>query len=96
MSCGIGCRRSSDPALLWLWHRPAATALIRPPSRGTSIWRGCGPRKDKKKKEEEEEEIIRDVTKYLNINMYAASAALKSQKKFFLNKHKHVHVDVLL
>ena len=30
LSCGAGCRCSSDPALLWLWHRPAATALIQP------------------------------------------------------------------
>ena len=30
MSCGVGCRRSLDPALLWLWRRPAATAPIRP------------------------------------------------------------------
>ena len=30
MSCGVGCRRGSDPALLWLWHRPAAIVLIRP------------------------------------------------------------------
>jgi len=30
MSCGVGCRRGSDPALLWLWYRPAAVALIRP------------------------------------------------------------------
>ena len=30
MSCGVGCIRGSDPALLWLWHRLAATALIRP------------------------------------------------------------------
>ena len=29
MSCGIGQRRGSDLALLWLWHRPAATALIQ-------------------------------------------------------------------
>ena len=28
MSCGVGHRRSSDPTLLWLWCRPAATALI--------------------------------------------------------------------
>ena len=28
MSCGIGCRRSLDLALLWLWRRPAAVALI--------------------------------------------------------------------
>ena len=30
MSCVVGCRHSSDPALLWLWHRPVATAPIRP------------------------------------------------------------------
>ena len=30
MSCGVGHRRGSDPALQWLWSRPAATALIGP------------------------------------------------------------------
>ena len=30
MSCGAGHRHGSDPTLLWLWHRPEATALIRP------------------------------------------------------------------
>ena len=30
MSCGVGCRRGSDPTLLWLWHRPVSTAPIRP------------------------------------------------------------------
>ena len=30
MSCGICRRCGSDPMLLWLWSRPAATALIRP------------------------------------------------------------------
>ena len=30
VSCGVGCRCSLDPILLWLWHRPAATAWIRP------------------------------------------------------------------
>jgi len=30
MNCGVGCRRGLDPALLWLWHRPAAAAAIRP------------------------------------------------------------------
>ena len=29
MSCGIGCRLGSDPKLLWLWRRPAATAPIQ-------------------------------------------------------------------
>ena len=30
MSCGVACRRGSDPALLWLWRRPVATAPIQP------------------------------------------------------------------
>ena len=30
VSCGVGCRCSSDPTLLWLWRRPVATAPIRP------------------------------------------------------------------
>ena len=30
MSCGVGYRRSSGLALLWLWHRPAARTPIRP------------------------------------------------------------------
>ena len=30
MSSGVGHRRSSDPALLWLWRRLVATAPIRP------------------------------------------------------------------
>ena len=30
MNCGVGCRCGSDPTLLCLWCRPAATALIRP------------------------------------------------------------------
>ena len=30
MSCGVGPRCGLDPALLWLWHRPVATAPIRP------------------------------------------------------------------
>ena len=31
MSCGVGRRHSSDPALLWLWRRLVTTAPIRPP-----------------------------------------------------------------
>ena len=30
MSCGVDCRHGLDLVLLWLWHKPAATALIRP------------------------------------------------------------------
>ena len=30
MSCGVGHRHDLDLALLWLWHRPAVVAPIRP------------------------------------------------------------------
>ena len=30
MSYGVGCRCDLDPVLLWLWHRPAATAQVGP------------------------------------------------------------------
>ena len=29
VTCGVGCRRGLDPALLWLWCRPVATAPFR-------------------------------------------------------------------
>ena len=51
VSCGVGPRCGSDPELLWLWCRPAATAMIRPlawePPYVTSE-----ALKDKKKKKE--------------------------------------------
>ena len=50
MSCGIGHRSGLDPALLWLWRRPAATAPL-----GLLAWKAsCATGealKDKKKKE---------------------------------------------
>ena len=30
MSCGVGRRCNSNPALLWLWHRLVTTAQIGP------------------------------------------------------------------
>ena len=30
VSCGVGRRQGSELAMLWLWRRPAATALIGP------------------------------------------------------------------
>ena len=57
MSCGVGHRRSSDPTLLWLWGRPAATALIRPLAweppyaTGAALEKARKKKKTKKKKE---------------------------------------------
>ena len=56
MSRGVGRRRGSDPKLLWLWRRPAATADSTS-SLGTSICRECGPKNTKKKKKKKKEEL---------------------------------------
>ena len=53
MSCDVGCRCSLDPALLWLWCRPAATApiaLISPPAWEPPYAVGAALEKKKKKK----------------------------------------------
>ena len=56
MSCGVGQRHSSDPMLLWLWHRLAAIAPIQPLTWELSYATGAAIKKKKKKEEEEEEE----------------------------------------
>ena len=52
MSYGAGCRRSSDPTLLWLWCRPEAAAPIRPLAWEPPCAAGSGPRKGKKNKKQ--------------------------------------------
>ena len=52
MSCGVGCRLSLDPALLWLWLwcRPAATVPIRPPAWELPYATSAALKRPKKKK----------------------------------------------
>ena len=50
MSCGVGRRCSLSLALLWLWGRPAATALSGPLAWEPPYATGSGPRKGKKDK----------------------------------------------
>ena len=52
MSCGVGCRCDSDPALLclWLWCRPAAAAQIRPLAWELPYAAGVALKKQERKK----------------------------------------------
>ena len=54
VSCDVGRRPGLDPELLWLWCRPAATALIRPlawePPYGACV--ALKRQKDQKKKKD--------------------------------------------
>ena len=51
MSCGEGCRHSSDLALLWLWLRLAAVARIRPLAWEPPYAAVVAPRQTDRKKE---------------------------------------------
>ena len=51
MSCGVGCSHRSDLALLWLWHRLAVTALIRPLAWGPPYAAGAALEKTKRQKD---------------------------------------------
>ena len=61
MSCGIGRRRGSDPALLWLWLWLAAEALIQPRAKETPYAMDV-TKKKKKKKKKKVSKIVNDLT----------------------------------
>ena len=71
MSCGVGHRHGSDPVFLWLWYRPAATALIRPltwePPYATSA--ALKRQKDQKKKK-----FLPRLTIYLSLACFQLDA----------------------
>ena len=50
VSCGVGHKHGSDPTLLWLWHRLAALAPIRPLAWEPPYAAGANLEKTKKKK----------------------------------------------
>jgi len=62
VSCGVGCRRGSDPAL-WLWLTPEATAPIRPLAWEPPYAVGTALKRQKKKIK-----VIKASKKGLNIN----------------------------
>ena len=59
MSCGVGCRLGSDPVLLQLWRRLAATAPIEPLAWKLPYATGVAL---KKKEEEEKNESLQGET----------------------------------
>ena len=56
MSCGVGHGHGLDPALLWLWCRPAALAPIRPLT--WELPHGTGVVLKRKKEKESESHLI--------------------------------------
>ena len=70
MSCGVGCRCGLDLVLLWLWCRPAATALTGPlawePPYAVGVALKGQKTKKKKKRKKERKEILSHVTTWVN------------------------------
>ena len=60
MNCGVGLRCGLAMALLWLWHRPTAVALIQPLAWETPYAAGAALKKKKKRKKERKEKEMRD------------------------------------
>ena len=58
VSCGVGCRCGSDPALLWFWHRLVASALIRPLAWEPPYAVGAALEKAKRQKKKEKRLLI--------------------------------------
>ena len=50
VSCGVGCRHTSDLALLWQWHKLAAAAPIGPLAWEPPYAVGASLKRKKKKK----------------------------------------------
>ena len=66
MSCGVGCRRGSDPVLLSLWRRLGATAPIGPLAWEPPYAAGAAQRNSKKKRQKKKKE--REMLKQYNTN----------------------------
>ena len=58
MSCGGGHRHGSDLALLWLWCRLAAVALIRPLAWELPYAVGAALKKDREKEKKKKKSIF--------------------------------------
>jgi len=56
MSCGVGHRCGSDLALLWLWCKPAARALIRLPAWEPPYASGVAVEKAKRQKNKKQKQ----------------------------------------
>ena len=61
MSCGVGRRRGSDLALLWLWRKPAATALVQPLTWEPPYAAASSPRKGKKRPKKKKKKTIQSL-----------------------------------
>ena len=80
VSCGVGCRRGSDPALLRLWRRPVATAPIRPlawdPPYARAAQENGKKTKKKKKLERKDASVYRVFETLFKVRLFRINCGL--------------------
>ena len=59
MSCGVGCRRSLGPVLLWLWCRQVATAPTRPLAWECPYAAGAAQEMAKRQQQQQQKKTLR-------------------------------------
>ena len=67
MRCGVGRRRGSNLALLWLCCRQAATAPIRPLAWEPQYAEGVAVEKEKKKKDKKNKKVNKNTLKGISV-----------------------------
>jgi len=70
MNCGVGLRHGSDPALLWLWCRLAATAPIRPLAWEPPYTTGAALEKAKRQKKKKKKKKCHELLPLQLLNLF--------------------------
>jgi len=98
VSCGVGCRRSLDPALLWLWRRPVAPAPIQPlawePPYAAGAAQEIAKKKDKKKKKKKRKYTSQEAPKRQNQQDTDVSYLVHRERdRFYFKELAHTIVE---
>ena len=86
MSCGIDHRRGSDLALLWLWRRSAATALIRPLAWKPPYASGVALEKDKKQTKKTPSVLRFSTSKYYRLMFVCSNSTFFDSRSYRAGK----------
>ena len=91
MKCGVGRRRDSDHVLLWLWHRPVATAPIRPQAWEPPYATGMAlKRKEEKKKKKAH---VKDFSPFMKDRINETIKVFQGElKELCLYKKKYLYI----